>query len=142
MLTDKIKSDLIESMKARDEVRTMVIRMLLSEMNYKRIELQKDLEEGDVVATIQKEVKKRREAIESFTAGGRTEQAAAEQKELEILKKYLPEQMTEEQVAMEIKAIPELAGLTEFGQIMKIVAPRFRGKADGGMVAAVVKKIL
>ncbi len=142
MIADVLRTDLAQSMRAGDAMRTQVLRMLLSEMNYKSIDLGRSLEDADVVAVIQKEVKKRREAIESFTAGGRSEQAADEQKELEILSTYLPEQMSEEDVATEVEKI--VAGVAErnFGQVMRVVAPQMRGKADGTLVANMVKKIL
>ena len=139
MLSDQIRIDLTTSMRAGDSLRTSVLRMLLSELNYKKIELQKDLEDVDVVAVLQKEAKKRREAIEAYTKGGRSEQADMEAKELEILQTYLPKQMTEDEVRAEIATLG-LSG--EFGQAMRIVSPIFKGKADGQMVARVVKEVL
>jgi uncharacterized protein YqeY len=141
-LLDQIKSDLPTALKAGDTLRTSVLRMLLSEINYKWIDLQRELTEADIVGVIAKEMKKRREAIDSFTAGGRSEQAASEGKELEILQKYLPAQMTEKEIEIEIEKIIKDNKIGDFGQMMKIVAPQFRGKADGSTVAQIVKKMI
>jgi hypothetical protein len=144
-LEDKIRNDLISAMKAGEALRVSVIRMLLSELNYKKIELQRDLTDQDIFGVISKEVKKRKEAVESFTAGGRAEQAAGEQKEAEILSLYLPAQMSEEEILIEAARIIKTLGEEErknFGQVMRAVSPVLRGKADGATVARVVKDIL
>lgn len=144
-LPEQIKQDLFASMKAGDGLRTSVLRMLLSAINYKRIEQQRELNEADIIGVINKEVKKRREAIESFTAGGRKEQAESEAKELKILSAYLPKQMEEEEIKKEVTKI--IAGLgdeerSNFGQVMKVIAPAFKGRAEGGLVARIVKELL
>lgn len=145
MLANKIQEDMIAAMKAHDALRVSVLRMLISELNYKKIDLQRELTDADVAGVVAKEVKKRNEAVESFKAGGRTEQAASEAKEAEILKAYMPEMMNEADLRVEIEK--EIAKLDEaakgnFGQAMKIISPMFRGKADGGMVANIVKELL
>lgn len=139
MLITQIKEDLITSMKAGSSLRTSVIRMLISELNYKHIDLQRDLTDEDVTAVLLKEAKKRREAIEAYEKGGRVEQAAQEKAELEILQDYLPKQMSEDDVRAEISKL-NLSG--EFGQAMRVVSPLFKGKADGQMVARIVKEVL
>jgi uncharacterized protein len=142
-MQDKLKADLVASMKAGDVLRTLVLRMLLSELNYKKIDLGRELTDVDVIGVVQKEVKKRREAIESFKAGGRVEQAETEAKELEILEKYVPKQMSEEEIRQEvIKLIKLTQDRSNFGAVMKVVAPEFRGKADGSVVAKIVKEML
>jgi len=141
-MQSQIKADLFTAMKAGDYLRTMVLRMLLSEINYKKIDLGRELEDVDMVTVVQKEVKKRREAIESYTAGGRPEQAKTEADELAILEKYLPKQMSESEIKTEIETILKTVETTDFGQVMKVVSPQFRGKADGGLVAKLVKEIL
>lgn len=136
MLSDRVRSDLNGAMKAGDALKVSVLRMALSAFNYKKIELQRDLTEADETGVMQNEAKKRREAIESYRAGGRAEQAQSEASELVILEAYLPRQMSEE----EVKAEVEKMGLPkDFGQAMKIAAPAFKGKADGGLVAKVVR---
>ena len=145
MLNDNIRNDLNFAMKAREVLRVSVLRMLISEINYKKIDLQRDLTDEDVVGVIQKEVKKRREAIEAFSAGGRPEQAETEQKELEMLMAYLPAQVDEKEIQDEvIKLMGRLSDeeKSNFGQVMRVVSPVFKGKADGRVVADIVKKIL
>lgn len=129
-------------MKSQDALRLSVLRMLLSEMNYKSIDLQRTLTDEDVVSVLQKEVKKRREAVDSYTAGGRAEQAAKEQQELDILSAYLPAMLSEEEIRKGLSRMPEVTPGAEFGQVMRIVSPHFKGKADGALVAKLVKELV
>lgn len=139
MLSDRIRNDLNAAMRAGGALRVSVLRMVLSALNYKKIELQRELTEADETAVVQNEAKKRREAIESYRAGGRPEQEKQEAQELEILQAYLPKQMTEEEIGNEIKRLnlPQ-----DFGQAMKMAAPMFKGRADGGLVAKIVKEVV
>jgi len=137
-----IQDDMVAALKAGDTLRTSVLRMLLSEMNYKKINVQRELTDADMTEVIAREVKKRREAIDSFTAGGRTEQAATEKQELEILLKYMPEMMSETRVKEQIAGIREIQGIKDFGQVMKVVVPMFKGKAEGLVVAKVVRELI
>lgn len=141
-LNGRIRSDLVTAMKAGEALRVSVVRMVLSEMNYKQIELGRELADTDIVAVISREVKKRREAIESFTQAGRVEQAAVEAEELAILEKYMPEQMSREEVKKELEPIIAAAEVREFGAIMRVVSPQFKGRADGSMIAGLVKEML
>lgn len=142
MQIKSLSEDLNFALKARDQTRVDTLRMLLSELNYKKIELQKDLSEEDILGVIKKEAKKRREAIESFKMGGRQVQADQEAAELALLEAYLPKQLTKEEIKKQILEMGEIKNLTDFGQIMRVVAPRFKGTADGAMVAGVVIEIL
>jgi uncharacterized protein len=142
MLADQIKSETTAAMKAGDPLRLSVLRMIVSELNYKKIDVQRELSDEDVVAVLQKEAKKRREAIEAYSKAGRTDSASQEAQELKIIEAYLPAQMSEDEIRDQIFKIKELEGVTEFGQAMKIVSPMFRGKADGGLVAKIVKEKL
>lgn len=142
MLTDTIKNDLATAMKAGEALRVSTLRMLLSEMNYRKIDLGRDLTDEDITGVIGREVKKRREAIESFRSGGREEQAAQEEQELGILQSYLPQQLTEEEIRKELQGMSEVTRGADFGQVMKAVSPRFRGRADGGTVARIVREML
>lgn len=140
MLVEQIKADMTAAMKSGEVLRLSVLRMLVSEMNYKQIDAQRELTDEDVVVVLQKEAKKRREAIESYQKAGRTDQAEKEQEELEILQVYLPKMMGEEEIREEIKKIEEIKELNDFGQIMRIVAPKFKGRADGALVAKIVNE--
>lgn len=139
MLNDKVRTDLTAAMKAGDKFVVETLRLLVSEINYKQIDLGREMTDADVAGVIEKEVKKRREAVAAFTAGSRPEQAKAEEKEIQLLAAYLPQQMTREEIVQELKTmnLPK-----DFGQAMKIVAGVFKGKADGRMVADLVKELI
>lgn len=139
MLIDQIKSDLVTAMKAGEALRTQVLRMILSEINYKKIDLGHELTQDDVIVVLQKEAKKRREAIESYTTGGRTDQAQSEKEELAIISVYLPALLSEAELRAEIAKM-DLSG--DFGSAMRVVSPVFKGRADGALVAKVVKEVL
>lgn len=142
MLEDQIKADLHASIMASSVVRRDTLRMLTSELNYKRIEVQRDLVDADVIAVIQKEVKKRNEAIISWEAANRLDSANKEREELNILQVYLPTQMTEEEIRKQIVESRMLEGIKDFAQAMKIASPAFRGRADGRLVADIVKTVI
>jgi len=145
MLTDRIKSDMTAALKTGDAPRLLVLRMLVSEIGYKQIELQRELRDEDVISVIQREAKKRREAIESYREGDREDQALTEEKELEILLGYLPAQMGEGEVREEINKVLERLSTEEksdFGKAMRVIAPMFKGRAEGAVVAKIVKEIL
>lgn len=139
MLINQLKSDLVTAMKAGEALRTQVLRMILSELNYKKIDLGRELTDDDVIVVLQKEAKKRREAIESYTQGGRMDQVQSEKDELEIVSAYLPSLLGEAELRAEIAKM-DLPG--DFGSAMRIVSPHFKGKADGALVAKIVKDIL
>ncbi|MEK7163812.1 MAG: GatB/YqeY domain-containing protein [Patescibacteria group bacterium] len=130
-------ADLTNAIKNGDTVRRDTLRLLLSALNYKKIDLQHDLSDDEVLSVISVEAKKRRESIEIFTKNNRPELAEGEKAELAILEAYLPKQMTEDEVKQEIE---RLSLPKDFGQAMKIVAPMFKGHADGKLVAKIVNE--
>ena len=135
----RLKAELTAALRAGEVLKLSVLRMLVSELGYKQIEVQRDLTDEDVVVVLNKEAKKRREAIESFTKGYRLEQAQKEQQELEILQAYMLKMMGEEEIKAELSKmdLPK-----DFGQAMRIAAPVFKGRAEGGMVASIVKQLV
>lgn len=148
MLKDQLKNELKESMLAKDELRTSVIRFILSGITY--YEIQKggagyEAADEDVMAVINKEVKQRHDSIEQFEKANRQDLADKEKKELEILQKYLPEQMSEDEAR---KIVEEtIAGLgqvsmADMGKVMGAVMPKLKGKADGTLVSRLVKETL
>lgn len=146
MLQDKINKDLIESMKASDQAKLSTLRMLNSAIKNAAIAKRpKELEEADVLDIIAKQIKQHAESIEQFTKGARQDLADKEKKELEILKSYLPEQMSEEDITNIVKeAIKEVNASTkqDMGKVMKIVVLKTKGRADGKMVSDIVNKCL
>ncbi len=144
LLIDKIKSDLVAAMRANDEVGKLVLRSLLSAMNYYKIELQKELSDEDAARVISKEVKKHKESIEMFKKAGRLELVEKEQKEMNVLSAYLPKQISREEVEKIIKAkSEELKAKNELnmGNLMKTVMGELREKADGKIVKEIVDQI-
>lgn len=137
MLLAKLKSDLTEATKASDAVRRDTLRLLLSALNYKQIDLQHDLTDEEVMGVINNEAKKRRESMDVYSQNGRPELAEKEKVELIVLETYLPKQLSEEEIKQELVKV-ELP--KDFGQAMKIVAPMFKGKADGKLVAKIVNE--
>lgn len=145
MLTDQLQEDLKQAQLARDEIKVSTLRLLLSEIH--NVEIQKGgvVSEGDVTSIIQKEVKKRQEAAAGFRQGGREEQAQKEEKELDILKVYLPTQLSNDQLTKIIEeSIKEVgaSSIQDMGKVMGVVMGKVKGQADGGMVSSLVKERL
>lgn len=145
-LQTRINSDLVIAMKAGDGVAKSVLRMLRAEITKKEIELMKreiGLDDAEVVSLVAKEIKKRQEAIELYTKGGRQELADQEQKELKVLEAYRPAQLSDEEVKQVIsRVIMDMEGVKEVGLIMKKVMEQVRGQADGNRVKALVEEIV
>ena len=146
MLEEQIMADFKDAMKTKDQVRTQTLSFLRSEMKYAAIDKKKDkLDDADVLAVIKKLIKQRQDSIDQFGKGGRMDLVEKETKELDILKKYLPQQMTvEELTAVVNQAVQETgaASVKDMGRVMKDVMARTQGKADGKMISELVKKRL
>jgi uncharacterized protein len=142
MLTDKIVTDLKQSMLAKDAARTSTLRMLKSAIEYSKIEKkQESLTDTDVTAVIKKQIKQRQDSIEGFEKGGRTDLAEKERAELAILKSYLPEELSTAQLEEIVKAsITEVGATTkaDMGKVMKAVQAKTAGRADNRLVSQLV----
>ena len=146
-LKDQLQADLTTAMKARDELRSATIRMVLTAIRTEEVagKTARELDDADVVTVLGREAKKRREAAEAFEQGGRTECAARERAEGEVIAAYLPAQLGDDEVRdLVAAAIAETgaAGPQAMGQVMKVVTPKTAGRADGGRVAAEVRRQL
>ena len=146
-LKDQLRADLTAAMKARDDVRTRTIRSALTAVSTAEVagRASRELSDDEVVTVLTKEAKRRREAADAFAAAGRTEQASAERAEGEILATYLPAQLGDDEIAALVTAgIEQTAatGMGAMGQVMKVVTPQTAGRADGGRVAAEVRRQL
>lgn len=144
-LIEQINSDTIAVMKSGDKVALSVLRMLKSDLKYKQIELKQKLTDEDCLDVLSSAAKKRRDAIREYGKAGRDDLAAKEKAELEIIKKYLPEQISDEEIERLIKeAIAETKASTpaEIGLVMKEIMPKVKGKADGRRVNELVLNIL
>ena len=144
-LQEKLNTDLKAAMRARDELRMLVLRSLLSSMNYAEIAKQKKLDDGGVIEVIGKEVKQRRESIEAYEKGNRQDLADKEKAELAILQEYMPAQMGREEITSIVeKVIAEVGakGPGDKGKVMQKLMPQVKGKADGNEVNGIVTDLL
>ncbi len=142
-MIDKLREDLKQAMLSHDEISVSTLRLLLSEL--KNAQIQKNVEvlsDSDIISVIQKEVKKRKEAAESFKQGGRTESAEKEEAELKVLEKYLPEQMSDEELTKIVEAsITELgaASLSDMGKVIGSVMGKVGQSVEGARVSQMVR---
>jgi len=145
-LRNKIPEELKNALRNKNAVELSVLRMLQSAIRNKEIEKNKgELTDEEVIEVVGTEIKKRKESIESYMKGQRQDLVDNEKAEIEVLAKYMPKQMTEDEVREEArKAIGEASVTTvkEIGKVMKIIMPRTKGKADGSLVNMVVKEEL
>jgi uncharacterized protein len=139
---ERLDSDLKDAMRARDELRVMVLRTLKSDLKYKQIELGHELSDDEAVGVLSSASKKRRESIEEYRQGNRQDLADKEMAELDIISPYLPKQLTDEELnALVDKALAETNAnsIKDIGAIMKVLMPEVRGRADGKVVNAAVR---
>jgi len=146
-LKDRLRSDLTDAMRARDQVRLRTLRMALTSITNEEVSgnAVHDLSDEDVLKVLTREAKKRREAAEAFEAAGRVEQAEAERAEGDVLAVYLPAQLGDEELrGLVAAAIAETdaTGMPAMGKVMKAVTPQVAGRAEGGRVAAEVRRQL
>lgn len=148
-LKDRLRADLTVAMKARDEVRASTLRMVLTAVTNAEVagKAARELSDDEVVGVLATEAKKRREAATAFEDGGRPEMAAKERAEAEVIADYLPEQLTEAEIAdLVTSAIEQVGargdGMRAMGKVMGVVSPQVKGRADGAVVAAEVRRQL
>ncbi|APT17825.1 GatB YqeY domain protein [Amylolactobacillus amylotrophicus DSM 20534] len=145
MLNEQIMNDLKTAMKAHDKVALDTIRMIKSALANKKIELGHDLTEEEEVAVLSTEMKQRRDSLAEFEKGNRTDLVEKVQEEMKIVERYLPAQMSAEEVGKLIDSVIEETGATgkaDFGKVMKTLMPKVKGKADGGLVNQLVNQKL
>jgi len=146
-LKDRLRADLTAAMKARDEVRTRTLRMALTSVTNEEVagDSARELSDDEVLRLLAREAKRRREAADAFEAAGRADQAAAERAEDQVLAEYLPAQLSDAELAAlvaEVISETGASGMSAMGQVMKAVTPRVAGRAEGGRVAAEVRRAL
>ncbi len=146
-LQDRLRADLTESMKARDELRTATLRMTLTVLGNEQVagKVARALSDEQELAVLAREAKRRREAAEAFRAGGAADRADRELAEEQVLAGYLPAPLTDEELeALVAQAIAETGanGPQAMGTVMKAVGPIVAGRAEGGRVAAAVRAAL
>ena len=146
-LKDRLQADLTESMKARDELRTATLRMVLTAIGTEEVagKAARVLTGDEELKVLAREAKKRREAAEAFRSGGAEDRAARELAEEEVLSAYLPAQLSDAELAeLVASAVQETGaqGPQAMGAVMKVVNPKVAGRAEGGRVAAAVRAAL
>lgn len=146
-LKEKLQSDLTAAMRARDEIRSGTIRMILTAVKNEEVagKEARELSDAEVITVLSREAKKRREAAEAFDQAGAVERAEGERAEGLIIAEYLPQQLSEAEISELIAvAIKETgaSGAAGMGLVMKAIQPKIAGRADGGRVSALVKAAL
>ncbi len=148
-LKDQLRTDLTTAMKARDQVRSSTLRMVLAAVANAEVagKTARELSDDEVVTVLGAEAKKRREAAAAFDEGGREESAAKERAEAEVIAVYLPEQLDDAEIERIVAAAVEStgsvgAGMKAMGTVMGVVQPQVKGRADGAAVAAEVRRQL
>lgn len=145
MLRDRLNDEMKQAMKARDEIRLSVIRLIRSSVKNREIESRHELNDGEITEVVSTLVKQRRESIRMFSEAGRTDLVEKEEKELAVLLTFLPQQLSREEVeALVVQAIADSGaqGPKDMGKVMKVIMPHVTGRADGSLVSAVVKEKL
>ncbi|HSE83676.1 MAG TPA: GatB/YqeY domain-containing protein [Thermodesulfobacteriota bacterium] len=146
-LREKVSADLKNALREKRTLDLSVLRMLQSSIRNKEIDKKgkEELTDAEVIEVIGSEIKKRREAVSEYTKANRPDLADKEQAEIDVLMQYMPKQMTEDEVRDEVKKAiteTEAKGAKDLGKVMKVLMPRMKGKAEGGLVNKVVKEEL
>ena len=144
-LSDQVRADLTESMKARSAERTSVLRMLQAAIKNEQINVQHELADEEVMTVIRKAVKQRQDSIEQYTKGNRPDLAAKEASELEILKTYMPPELGDDEIEAGVREIIASTGAQskkDMGKVMKEATARYKGRADGKKIQEIVQRLL
>ena len=144
-LKEKLLSDMKESMKDKDSIRLQTVRCVISAVKSQEIDTRKDLEEEEILTIVSREVKKRKEAAVLYEQGNRPELKDKEIQEMKILQTYLPEQVSKEDLRRRIQEViaeTGAEGMKDFGKIMKILVPEFKGKADNAQIKELANEYL
>ena len=144
-LKEKLNAAMTEAMKAKDETRKIPLRLVMAAIKEAEIEKREDLEEEEVLRLVQKEVKARQESIADAKKAGRDDLIAAAKAEMAVLQEYLPEGLSPEELEAIVKeTIGEVGAesMADMGKIMGAVMPKIQGRADGGQVNQLVRKLL
>lgn len=140
----KLQADMKQALKNGEKIRLSTIRMLLAAIKNESIEKQKELNDDEIFSVIQREIKQRRTALEDFRRGKREDLVNQALEEIAVLESYLPAQLSDEELESLVRqAVAELnATPKDFGKVMGKLMPQVKGKAEGGRVQAMVKKVL
>lgn len=148
-LREQLNDDLKDAMRARQEVRVSAIRMLkaaIANLEFARTDpknpdFQKPIAEGDLLRVVENQIKQRRESIELYQKGNRPELAAKEQAEIDVLSRYMPQQLSRDEIQAAVEQVIADLNTHEFPKVMKEAATRLKGRADGKLVNQVVREL-
>jgi len=144
-LLAKIDADLKEALKNRDDIRVSVLRLIKASAKNRSIDKQSPLSDEDVQSVLSTQIKQRKESLEHYLKAGREDLVKREEREIELISSYLPEQLTPDEIDSILKdAIKEVGAnsAADMGKVMKVIMPKIRGKADGRYVNERVKAFL
>ncbi len=144
-LAEQIRADMTESMKARTAERTSTLRMLQSAIKNEQINVGHELSDEEVLSILRKAVKQRLDSIDQYTKGNRPELAAKEQSEMDMLKTYLPPELTDAELESGLREIITTTGAQskkDLGKVMKEASIRYKGRADGKKIQEIVSRLL
>ena len=144
-LKQTLLSDLKGAMKSKDSLKVDTLRLIVSEIKNKEIDLREELGDEAITALLTTQIKKRKEAAGMYEKGGRTDLKEKEEKEMSIIQVYLPEQVGEEELRQRIQAVIAESGAQgpkDMGKVMKVVVPEFKGKAEGDQIRNIVTDLL
>ena len=144
-LADKIRQDMIAAMKAKEKERTTVLRMLLSSVKEAAIDKRADLDDDEVMKLLMSYAKKREETLAQMNEAGRADLAAKEESELAIVRAYLPQPLTDQELTELVQGVISETGATsmkDMGRVMKECQQQVAGRADGGRISQLVKSLL
>lgn len=144
-INTKLNEEMIGAAKTKDKIRLSAIRMIKSSLHNKEINLMRPLKEDEVLQVLSSMIKQRKDSIEQFTKGGRTDLVEKEEAELKVVQEFMPAQMSEEEVDALIKKTIEETGavsIKDMGKVMKILMPKLTGVADGKVVGEKIKAFL
>jgi uncharacterized protein YqeY len=138
----KISTDIISALREKDKKRLQVLRSIKTALKYREIELKKELSQDEIIAVLNTQLKRREQAIELYIQGERTDLADIEKYEIEVIKTYLPEPLTEAEMEIEVgEAIAELnaESMRDMGKVMKALKEKLGSKADGKILSSIVR---
>ena len=141
-LKTRISDDMKAAMRAKDAPRLGAIRLLLAAMKQKEVDERVELTDTDVISIIEKMIKQRRDSITQYEAGGRKDLADAEKFEITVLQAYMPQALSEAEIAAAIAEAVQASGakaMSDIGKVMAVLKPKLAGRADMGKVSALVK---
>lgn len=144
-MLDTLRKDMFEASKAKDIGRADILKMAMASIKNQEVEIQRDLDDDEVIAVLRKESKKIADSIEQFKRMGRDDLLEKEQYQFEVLESYLPQLMSRDDIeAIVEKKVADLgvSNVTEMGKVMGVVMNELKGKADGGLVKDIVQKVL